>query len=62
VQQGGKLGRPSQSNEDRNTFLNKTKSKKIAEYLNKEWTIREISKQLDASTKTILKVKKYLNQ
>lgn len=62
VQQGGILGRPKQSIEDRNTFLNKTKSKKIAEYLKKDWTIREISKQLDTSTKTILKVKKYLYQ
>jgi DNA invertase Pin-like site-specific DNA recombinase len=61
VKNGGKLGRPINSIEDQRTFLNKPKNKKIAEYLNKGWTMREIAKQVDASTKTILKVKKIVN-
>jgi DNA-binding NarL/FixJ family response regulator len=62
LQNGGKLGRPSNSIEDNKTFLNKPKNKKILEYLNKGWSMREIAKQLDASTKTILKVKKVSTQ
>jgi DNA invertase Pin-like site-specific DNA recombinase len=58
VKNGGVLGRPSNSIEDNKTFLNKPKNKKIAEYLKKGWSMREIAKQLDTSTKTILKVKK----
>ena len=58
LQNGGKLGRPINSIEDNKTFLNKPKNKKILEYLNKGWSMREIAKQLDTSTKTILKVKK----
>ena len=40
------------------TFLNKPQNKKIVDYLNKGWSMREIAKQLDTSTNTILKVKK----
>ena len=58
VKNGGVLGRPNNSFEDTKTFLNKPKNKKILEYLNKGWSMREIAKQLDTSTKTILKVKK----
>lgn len=58
VQNGGVLGRPHNSLEDTKTFLNKPKNKKIVEYLKKGWSMREIAKQLDTSTKTILKVKK----
>jgi DNA invertase Pin-like site-specific DNA recombinase len=58
VKNGGVLGRPNNSIEDTKTFLNKPKNKKIVEYLNKGWSMREIAKQLDTSTKTILKVKK----
>lgn len=39
-------------------FIEKPKSRKVMDYLNKGWTIREIAKQLDVSTKTVLKVKK----
>jgi DNA-binding NarL/FixJ family response regulator len=35
----------------------KPKAKKILEYLGKGWTLREIAKQVDASTKTVMKVK-----
>ena len=58
VNNGGKLGRPKNSIEDHKTFLNKPQNKKIVDYLNKGWSMREIAKQLDTSTKTILKVKK----
>jgi DNA invertase Pin-like site-specific DNA recombinase len=61
VKNGGVLGRPINSIEDNKTFLNKPKNKKIAEYLKKGWSMREIAKQLDTSTKTILKVKKLIN-
>jgi DNA invertase Pin-like site-specific DNA recombinase len=60
VKNGGVLGRPHNSIEDSKTFLNKPKNKKIVEYLKKGWSMREIAKQLDTSTKTILKVKKLL--
>jgi DNA invertase Pin-like site-specific DNA recombinase len=60
VKNGGILGRPNNSNEDTKTFLNKPKNKKIVEYLKKGWSMREISKQLDTSTKTIQKVKKII--
>ena len=58
VMNGGTLGRPKNSIEDHKTFLNKPQNKKIVDYLNKGWSMREIAKQLDTSTKTILKVKK----
>ena len=61
VKNGGVLGRPHNSVEDAKTFLNKPKNKKIVEYLKKGWSMREIAKQVDASTKTILKVKKLVN-
>lgn len=61
VKNGGVLGRPHNSIEDTKTFLNKPKNKKIVEYLKKGWSMREIAKQLDTSTKTILKVKKLVN-
>jgi len=60
VQNGGVLGRPHNSVEDTKTFLNKPKNKKIEEYLKKGWSMREIAKQLDTSTKTIQKVKKLI--
>ena len=33
-------------------------SKKILEFIKKEWTLRQIAKQLDVSTKTVQKVKR----
>jgi len=60
VQQGGKLGRPTGSNENTIEFLNKPVSKQIEKYLGKGLTIREISKVVDVSTRTVMKVKKYL--
>ena len=58
VQHGGVLGRKVGSTLSDRDFIEKPKSQKILEYLNKEWTLREIAKQLDCSTRTIQKVKK----
>ncbi len=58
VQNGGKLGRPNGSNENEKEFLNKDKSQEIVKYLKKDRTIREISKLLNVSNKTVIKVKK----
>jgi DNA invertase Pin-like site-specific DNA recombinase len=57
VQRGGVLGRKVGSTLSDRDFIEKPKSQKILEYLNKEWTLREIAKQLDCSTRTIQKVK-----
>ena len=57
VANGGVLGRPKGTQENQKEFLNKGKNKKIAELLNKGWSYRQISKQLDTSTATIQKVK-----
>ena len=58
VQKGGKLGRPEGSNESEKQFLSKAKSHEIIKYLNKNRTIREISKITSASNKTIIKTKR----
>ena len=58
VQKGGILGRKIGSTLSDRDFIEKPKSQKILEYLNKEWTLREIAKQFDCSTRTIQKVKK----
>ncbi len=57
VQKGGILGRKVGSTLSDRDFIEKPKSKKILEYLYKGWTLREIAKQVDASTKTVMKVK-----
>jgi DNA invertase Pin-like site-specific DNA recombinase len=57
VQKGGVLGRKVGSTLSDRDFIEKPKSKKILEYLDKGWTLREIAKQVDASTKTVMKVK-----
>ena len=57
VQRGGVLGRKVGSTLSDRDFIEKPKSQKILEYLNKEWTLREIAKQFDCSTRTIQKVK-----
>ena len=58
IQKGGKLGRPENSNENDKEFLEKDKTKEIIKYLNKDRTIREISKITCASNKTIIKAKR----
>jgi DNA invertase Pin-like site-specific DNA recombinase len=62
VSNGGVLGRPKGTKENEKDFLNKAKNKKIIELLNKGWTLRQISKQLDTSSATIQKVKNKLNE
>jgi DNA invertase Pin-like site-specific DNA recombinase len=57
VQKGGILGRKVGSTLSDRDFIEKPKSNKILEYLDKGWTLREIAKQVDASTKTVMKVK-----
>ena len=57
VQKGGVLGRKVGSTLSDRDFIEKPKTKKILEYLDKGWTLREIAKQVDASTKTVMKVK-----
>lgn len=58
VQNGGILGRPVGTNEGNLVFINKPNNKKILEYLRKKRTVREISKILNVSTSTVMKVKK----
>jgi DNA invertase Pin-like site-specific DNA recombinase len=57
VQNGGVLGRPKGKGESDFHFINKSKNQKVIDYLKKERTIREIAKQLDMSSRTVMKVK-----
>lgn len=57
VQNGGKLGRPQGSNETEIKFLMKESSQKIIRALKKGLSIREISKIVNVSTRTVMKVK-----
>lgn len=57
LQRGGKLGRPRGKGETDLNFINKPKNQKALEYLKKDRTIREIAKQLDMSSRTVMKVK-----
>jgi len=58
VLKGGVLGRPNNSTENDSQFLKKEKNQEIIKLLKKDRTIREISKLLDVSNKTVIKVKK----
>lgn len=58
VQKGGRLGRPEGTLEGDKKFLEKEKSKEIIKLLNKERTIREISKLSESSFKTVIKTKR----
>jgi len=58
VQKGGVLGRPVGSVESDRDFLRKDQSQMILKNLKKGLTIREVSKIVDCSTKTVIKVKK----
>ena len=60
LQNGGTLGRPKNTTESISTFLSKSKSKKIIHYLEMGLSIREVAKQVNASPKTIMKVKKLI--
>ena len=58
VQKGGILGRPIGSNESEMEFLKKQMSVNVLKSIKKGLTIRETSKVLDISTRTVMKVKK----
>ena len=60
VMNGGKLGRKIGSVENRKEFLQKDKTKKIVSLLEKGKSVRDISSRLGVSTKTIVKVRKYV--
>ena len=60
VMNGGKLGRKVGSVENRKEFLQKDKTKKIISLLDKGKSVRDISSRLGVSTKTIVKVRKYV--
>jgi len=57
VAKGGLLGRKTGTTESKRQFIEKPKSMKILDFVKKEWTLRQIAKQLDVSTKTVQKVK-----
>lgn len=57
VQRGGVLGRKTGTGESEYHFINKPKSKKVLDYLKKEYTIRDICKICDVSIGTTMKVK-----
>lgn len=56
VRNGGKLGRPDGTKENRRTFLNKPKSKEILKYLEMDLSYREISRLVGCSVNTVGKV------
>ena len=60
VMNGGKLGRKVGTTENRSDFLKKEKTQKIISLLEKGKSVRDISGRLDVSTKTVVKVRKYL--
>jgi DNA invertase Pin-like site-specific DNA recombinase len=57
VAKGGVLGRKTGTTESKRQFIEKPKSMKILDFIKKDWTLRQIAKQLDVSTKTVQKVK-----
>jgi DNA invertase Pin-like site-specific DNA recombinase len=61
VQNGGRLGRPTGSNESELKFLQKESSIKAIKALKKGLTIREVSKVANVSTKTVMKVKGFID-
>lgn len=52
--------RTTTGNESMSKFMAKPKSKKIIHYLEMGLSIREVAKQVNASPKTIMKVKKLM--
>ena len=57
---GGKLGRKVGTSESRKDFLNKEKTKKIMNLLDKGKSVRDIHGRLGYSFSTIVKVRKYV--
>ena len=60
VRNGGKLGRPKGSEKPKE-FLSKPKSKQIMKYLELGMSVRETSKLVGCSSKTVMKVKRLSN-
>ncbi len=60
VQRGGKLGRPSNSNESNAEFLKKESNIQIQKYLERGLSVRDVSKVTGTSTSTVMKVKKLI--
>jgi DNA invertase Pin-like site-specific DNA recombinase len=60
VQNGGKLGRPINTNESNADFLNKETSVMVRKSLAKGLTIRDTSKIVGVSSRTVMKVKNLL--
>ena len=61
VMNGGKLGRKVGTTENRSDFLKKEKTQKIISLLEKGKSVRDISGRLGVSTKTVVKVRKYVD-
>ena len=61
VMNGGKLGRKLGTTENRSDFLKKEKTQKIISLLEKGKSVRDISGRLGVSTKTVVKVRKYVD-
>ena len=60
VMNGGKLGRKVGTTENRSDFLKKEKTQKIVSLIEKGKSVRDISGRLGVSTKTVVKVRKYV--
>jgi len=60
LQRGGKLGRPSNTNESNSEFLKKESSIQIKKLIEKGLTVRETAKVASVSTRTVMKVKKLI--
>ena len=60
VMNGGKLGRKVGTTENRKDFLQKERTQKIISLLDKGKSVRDISSRLGVSTKTVVKVRKYI--
>ena len=56
------LGRKEGYRETMDTFINKPKTKEIINLLSLNYTLREIAKMIQCSTKTVQKVKNIVNQ
>lgn len=57
---GGKLGRKVGTTENRKDFLQKDRTQRIISLLDKGKSVRDISSRLGVSTKTVVKVRKYV--
>ena len=60
VMNGGKLGRKVGTTENRKEFLQKERTQRIISLLEKGKSVRDISSRLGVSTKTVVKVRKYI--